>query len=51
MNSLPLNLSEFKKTIVLAGKFTPAATVEVANTASKSPSVISVSNTSFHAGS
>ena len=30
-----------------AGKFTPAATVEVANTASRSPSIIRVSSTSF----
>ena len=50
LNSMPLNLSELRNTMERAGKFTPAATVEVANTASRSPSVIKFSSTSFQAG-
>ncbi|WP_246805074.1 hypothetical protein, partial [Desulfosarcina cetonica] len=50
MNSTPLKRSELKKTTVRAGKFTPAATVEVAKTAVRSPSVIKVSTTSFQPG-
>jgi len=48
--SRPLNRSELRITTDRAGKFTPAATVEVANMASKSPSAIKVSTTTFQAG-
>ena len=49
--SRPLKRSELRNTTVRAGKFTPAATVEVAKMASSSPSLIRVSRTSFQAGS
>ena len=49
--SRPLKRSEFISTMVRAGKFTPAATVEVAKMARSRPCFINVSTRNFQAGS